>query len=607
MRVGGDAQDHGADVLGGGGLEQVRAAAGAVADVVADEVRDHARVARVVLGDARLDLAHEVGADVSGLGVDAAAELGEQRHERGTEAEADDEERRLRGGHATLEATEQREDAPHAEQRERHDEEAGDGAAAHGGLDRAHQAVLRGSGRGQVGAHADVHADDAREHRTGGTHQECERGPHPQVHAIDARVGHLRAFDDGDDRAHDDGSHHGEDADGGVLTADERDGALEDGGGDVLHRLRSLVARQHVPRHEEREDDRCDSRDRDDPRDHVAHIVALSLLVPVPSRDRLLPRTRPRSPSRPPHCGSLWPPPRPSGEGRHKGSPGDARGCVGRELGRSVASVEVAGQTAERPVPGVRSALVRPCGVDGMHHPATLPAVGPTVCGVVVGYREAAVSRAIHHLLFAAETIAADADRGGRHPDVRRAAVPGGARVDAGHAPGRRDGAGGQAGAAPRAASPGGTSWCSSRRRARATTGRRSSSGSSGCPASWSRSGTGSVLIDGIPLDESAYIYRDQPTLPTDIITAWEVPEGQLFVLGDHRIDSTDSRMGWLGTVPLERVIGRAAARYWPVEAAAVLSAPDYPELRSAAAERTVSRRSPRRRSRDRSRPAPRA
>ena len=97
-RVDGDAQDHGADVLGGGGLEQVGAAAGAVADVVAHEVRDHGRVAGIVLGDALLDLADEVGAHVRGLGVDAAAELGEEGHEAGAEAEAHDEERRLLDG-----------------------------------------------------------------------------------------------------------------------------------------------------------------------------------------------------------------------------------------------------------------------------------------------------------------------------------------------------------------------------------------------------------------------------------------------------------------------------------------------------------------------------
>ena len=102
MAVDGDAEDHRADVLGGGGLEEVRAATGAVADVVADEVRDDARVAGVVLGDALLDLADEVGPDVGGLRVDAATELGEQRHERGAEAEADDEERRLGDGHLAV-------------------------------------------------------------------------------------------------------------------------------------------------------------------------------------------------------------------------------------------------------------------------------------------------------------------------------------------------------------------------------------------------------------------------------------------------------------------------------------------------------------------------
>ena len=94
-----DAQDHRADVLGGGGLEQVGTAAGAVADVVADEVRDDARVAGIVLGDALLDLADEVRPDVGGLGVDAAAQLGEEGDERGPEAEPDDEERRLGDGH----------------------------------------------------------------------------------------------------------------------------------------------------------------------------------------------------------------------------------------------------------------------------------------------------------------------------------------------------------------------------------------------------------------------------------------------------------------------------------------------------------------------------
>ena len=71
-------------------LEEVGGHAGAVADVVADVVRDHGRVARVVLGDARLDLPDEIGADVCSLRVDAAAESREDGDERAAEREPDE-------------------------------------------------------------------------------------------------------------------------------------------------------------------------------------------------------------------------------------------------------------------------------------------------------------------------------------------------------------------------------------------------------------------------------------------------------------------------------------------------------------------------------------
>ena len=71
------------------GLEQVGGHAGAVADVVADVVGDGRRVAGVVLGDALLDLADEVGADVGRLGEDAAADPQEQGEQRAAEPEAD--------------------------------------------------------------------------------------------------------------------------------------------------------------------------------------------------------------------------------------------------------------------------------------------------------------------------------------------------------------------------------------------------------------------------------------------------------------------------------------------------------------------------------------
>ncbi len=81
-------QQHGGDDGHGIGLEQVGRHAGAVADIVADVVGDDGGVARIVLGDAGLDLADEVGADVGALGEDAAAETGEDRDQRGAEARA---------------------------------------------------------------------------------------------------------------------------------------------------------------------------------------------------------------------------------------------------------------------------------------------------------------------------------------------------------------------------------------------------------------------------------------------------------------------------------------------------------------------------------------
>ena len=82
-------QHHGGDGGHRVGLEQVGRHAGAVADVVADVVGDGRRIARIVLGDAGLDLADQIAADVGALGEDAAAETGEDRDQRGAEAERD--------------------------------------------------------------------------------------------------------------------------------------------------------------------------------------------------------------------------------------------------------------------------------------------------------------------------------------------------------------------------------------------------------------------------------------------------------------------------------------------------------------------------------------
>ena len=72
------------------GLEQVSRHARAVADVVADVVRDRGGIARIIFRNAGFDLADQIATDVSTLGEDAAAKTGKDRDQRGTEAERDD-------------------------------------------------------------------------------------------------------------------------------------------------------------------------------------------------------------------------------------------------------------------------------------------------------------------------------------------------------------------------------------------------------------------------------------------------------------------------------------------------------------------------------------
>ena len=80
---GNHAQGAGGDQGANIGLIQVGAHAGHVAHVVAHIVRDGGGVPGVVLGNARLHLAHKVGAHVSGLGENTAAHTGEQSHGAG--------------------------------------------------------------------------------------------------------------------------------------------------------------------------------------------------------------------------------------------------------------------------------------------------------------------------------------------------------------------------------------------------------------------------------------------------------------------------------------------------------------------------------------------
>ncbi|GHE07657.1 signal peptidase I [Streptomyces alanosinicus] len=77
----------------------------------------------------------------------------------------------------------------------------------------------------------------------------------------------------------------------------------------------------------------------------------------------------------------------------------------------------------------------------------------------------------------------------------------------------------------------------------------------------------GRVTVNGVPLTEGDYIYPgDAPSAQSFDIT---VPKGRLWVMGDHRGNSADSRFHqdtpYGGTVSEKSVVGRAVAIGWPI------------------------------------------
>ena len=73
----------------------------------------------------------------------------------------------------------------------------------------------------------------------------------------------------------------------------------------------------------------------------------------------------------------------------------------------------------------------------------------------------------------------------------------------------------------------------------------------------------GIVYVDGVPLEED---YIMEPTTnKIDFIGPQTVPEGCVFVMGDNRNASTDSRKKEIGMVDTRLILGRAYAVVYPL------------------------------------------
>ncbi|HEU5128102.1 MAG TPA: signal peptidase I [Glycomyces sp.] len=97
----------------------------------------------------------------------------------------------------------------------------------------------------------------------------------------------------------------------------------------------------------------------------------------------------------------------------------------------------------------------------------------------------------------------------------------------------------------------------------------------------------GRITVNGVALDEGDYLYTDPVTGKQNVPSQDEfdvvVPEGRLWVMGDHRQASGDSRERYVrtggdvdaSTIPVDSVIGKAFLLFWPFDHATWFTVPD--------------------------------
>ncbi|XCP85581.1 signal peptidase I [Roseburia hominis] len=72
----------------------------------------------------------------------------------------------------------------------------------------------------------------------------------------------------------------------------------------------------------------------------------------------------------------------------------------------------------------------------------------------------------------------------------------------------------------------------------------------------------GNVFVNGELIDEPYVL--EKSVGECDIEFPYQVPENKVFVMGDHRSTSIDSRNSTIGCVDVEQVVGKVMFRVWP-------------------------------------------